>query len=161
MESEETQIEETSPPTSEPSLEVTPAPPAQSWFGSAPPPQVVSPPSVPMDESSESSSETTQEPSASANVTSSSPPPDSPEPGVGTGGTGDHPAPAVMTGPDGELHVAGEPPAGNIAGTSSPFGDTSDLQSGDLSPEAEAARDAAPSEHEQIDTDRPDIGTPE
>lgn len=77
----------------------------------------------------------------------------------GTGGLGDHPAPAVMVDSDGSLHVAGEAPAGNVAGSSTPVGDTSELQSGDLSPEAKARYDVV-AEPVQVATDRPDIGTP-
>lgn len=154
-------------PTSEPSLELTPAPPALSPFASTPPLAVL-PPSAPTAGSSPSSPDPTPPTSEPESEISSSPQPGSglvagtgTELEPGTGGLGDHPAPAAMIGPDGALHVAGEPPAGNIAGSSSPVGDTSDLASGDLSPEAKAARDAAPSEHQQVETNRPDIGTPE
>lgn len=78
----------------------------------------------------------------------------------GVGGTGDHPAPAVMLDGQGALHSAGEPPAGNVASGQAPAGDSFDLQSGDLSPEAKEALANAPHEHPQIQTDRPDIGTP-
>lgn len=82
------------------------------------------------------------------------------EPGVG--GTGDHPAPAAMLDPStGQLHQAGEPPSGGVAVGQAPAGDSTDLQSGDLSPEAQAALDNAPHEPEQVEIDRPDIGTPE
>ncbi len=79
----------------------------------------------------------------------------------GVGGSADHPAPAAVLDEHGVLHVAGEPPAGNIASGQSPVGDLTDLQSGDLSPEARAAMDNAPHEHPQVQIDRPDIGTPE
>jgi hypothetical protein len=81
------------------------------------------------------------------------------EPGVG--GSGTHPAPAVVRTDDGVLHQAGEPPAGTNAPMEAPVGDFGDRQSGDLSPEAEAELDAAPHEPEQVETDRVDIGTPE
>lgn len=78
----------------------------------------------------------------------------------GVGGGGEHPAPAAVVGDDGQLHQAGEPPAGTVASGQAPAGDPFDLQSGDLSPEAQAALDAAPNEPEQAETDRPDLGTP-
>lgn len=79
------------------------------------------------------------------------------EPGVG--GTGDHPAPAAMRDESGDLHVAGEAPAGTAESNESPAGDSTDLQSGDVvDPEAREKLNAE-TEPEQVETDRPDIGT--
>lgn len=79
----------------------------------------------------------------------------------GVGGSGDHPAPAVVVDPaDGTQHVAGEPPAGTVAGGQAPQGDSSDLQSGgDVTDPEALERLNAVHEPEQIETDRPDIGT--
>lgn len=77
----------------------------------------------------------------------------------GVGGLGDHPAPAAIVGEDGQLHVAGEPPAGTIASGQAPVGDAADEQSGDVTDEEARERLNAVQEPEQIETDRPDIGT--
>lgn len=119
--------------------------------------------SAPADSPSEPSSEAADQAEADAA------PAESEDPGLlagtsseqqpGVGGTGDHPAPASVVGEDGELHVAGEPPAGTSAGTQTPAGDTTDLQSGDVTdPEAREKLNAE-TEPEPIETDRPDIGT--
>lgn len=81
----------------------------------------------------------------------------------GVGGTGDHPAPAAVVDPEtGELHSAGQPPAGNVASEQSPTGDLSDAtdESHALSDKARAALNEV-HEPDQVETDRPDIGTPE
>lgn len=81
------------------------------------------------------------------------------EPGVG--GTGDHPAPAVMVDPaTGNLRQHGEPV--DTAGDQSPRGDSTDRPSGDVVTDPEArARLNAGYEPEQVHTERQDIGTPE
>jgi hypothetical protein len=78
----------------------------------------------------------------------------------GVGGTGDHPAPAAVIRPeDGQLHVAGEPPAGTVAGTAVPAGDAPDLQAGEVTDPEARERLNATKEPEQIETERPDLGT--
>lgn len=81
------------------------------------------------------------------------------QPGTGVGGS--HPAPAVMRDPDGTVHSAGLPPAGNAAGEAAPVGDESDQasESGFLTPEAREELEAV-HEPEQVETERPDLGTP-
>lgn len=77
----------------------------------------------------------------------------------GVGGTGDHPAPAAMINPeDGSLHVAGEPPNGSIAGSVAPAGE-SDLSDRDVSDPEALEKLNAVQEPEQVETERPDIGT--
>lgn len=75
----------------------------------------------------------------------------------GVGGAGEHPAPAVVRGPDGSLHVAGEPPAGTVASGLA----GSELRDTPSGAADEEAREALNAEHEpdQIETDRPDLGT--
>lgn len=76
---------------------------------------------------------------------------------VGTGSAGTHPAPAIMPGEDGVLRQHGEGPTS--AGDSAPEGDSSDRSDVDVDQEAQAKLNA---EHEpdQVETDRPDLGTP-
>lgn len=74
---------------------------------------------------------------------------------------GTHPAPAQVADAAGVLHQAGEPPNGLTALGQAPVGDSTDLTSGDLSPEAQEALDHAPSEPVQVEVEREDIGTPE
>lgn len=78
----------------------------------------------------------------------------------GVGGLGDHPAPAAMRDPvRGGIHVAGEPPAGTIAGSSAPA-DSEDVQAGgDVTDEDARERLNAVTEPEPYETERPDIGT--
>lgn len=76
------------------------------------------------------------------------------EPGVG--GSADHPAPAVMADENGVLRVAGEGPS--TAPWQVPTGDSFDLQSGDVSPEAKAKLDVV-SDPKPFPISRPDIGT--
>lgn len=78
----------------------------------------------------------------------------------GVGGDGDHPAPAAVLGDDGQLHVAGEPPAGTIAPSQAPVGDEPDVGSGDIVSDEEAReRLNAVTEPEPYETERPDLGT--
>lgn len=162
-------------PTSEPSSGDTAqeptASPSESTSESTP---TASSPSELTDESSEPSSEPTPETSPTESETSSDGQTDSSpqaaeagllagttaEVAPGVGGTGDHPAPAAVLNEDGSLHVAGEPPVGNIAPSQAPAGDSTDLPSGDVVTDP-AAREKlnAETEPEPIETDRPDIGT--
>lgn len=76
----------------------------------------------------------------------------------GVGGLGDHPAPAAVRDPDGSIHVAGEPPAGTIAGSVAPD-DLGETAGGDVTdPEAQERLNAVV-DHAAHPTDRPDIGT--
>jgi hypothetical protein len=101
------------------------------------------------------------EPSAPDSTESSS----SSEPGFLTGtaseqapGIGDstHPAPAAIIGEDGQLHVAGEPPVGNIA----PSLPQPDPPASGPTDEENIAKLNAVTEPEPQETNRPDIGTP-
>lgn len=70
----------------------------------------------------------------------------------GTGGGGEHPAPAVMRDPNtGFMRQHGE--ALNTAGDQAPIGDSSDASDAEREPQGVV-------EPEQVDTDRLDIGTP-
>lgn len=75
----------------------------------------------------------------------------------GVGGAGEHPAPAAVRNPDGSLHVAGEPPVGNVASGLA----GSELEETPSGATDEGAREAlnAEQEPEQIETERPDLGT--
>lgn len=79
------------------------------------------------------------------------------EPGVG--GIGDHPAPAAMVDPEtGEVRVAGQPP--HAASGVAPEGDAFDEQAGgDVTDEEAKEKLEAVQEPDQIETERPDIGT--
>lgn len=80
----------------------------------------------------------------------------------GVGGTGDHPAPAVMVDPaTGFMRQHGESLI-NTAGNQAPIGDLSDTTSADnaLDPEARERLDAV-TEPDQAETNRPDLGTPD
>lgn len=77
-------------------------------------------------------------------------------------GASDHPAPATTRDPDGRLHVAGEIPGGaTFAGTEAGVDIPSpEVGSGAMDDETRAKLNAE-HEPEQVETDRPDIGTPE
>lgn len=137
-------------PTSEQSPEATEGSPSESTEAS---PETASPSSDQAAESSEPSSESTPEPGPLAGTGS--------ELESGTGGSGDHPAPAAMRDEAGELHSAGQSPAGTDAGEESPAGDASDVQDAGhaLDPEAREELEA-PNEPDQAETARPDLGTP-
>jgi hypothetical protein len=76
----------------------------------------------------------------------------------GVGGLGDHPAPAAMVDETGNVRVAGQPP--HAAAGVAPEGDTTDEQAGgDVTDEEAAEKLTAVQEPEQVETERPDIGT--
>lgn len=79
---------------------------------------------------------------------------------AGTGGTGDHPAPAAMRNDAGDLVQHGEWATPGLG--MAPTGDSSDQSAGDVSRETQAriAATVVDSADTQQDTDRPDIGTP-
>ena len=74
-------------------------------------------------------------------------------------GIREQPTSGVTIGEDGLPHVAGEPPAGTMAGTSTPVGDTADLADRDVTDADALARLNATTEPAQIETIRPDLGT--
>lgn len=77
----------------------------------------------------------------------------------GVGGIGDHPAPAAMVDPEsGQVRVAGQPP--HAASSVAPEGGEVDVQAGgDVTDEEARGRLNAVQEPEQVETERPDIGT--
>lgn len=120
--------------------------------------------SAPADSPSEPSSEAADQAEADAA------PAESEDPGLlagtsseqqpGVGGTGDHPAPAAMRDESGALHSAGRPPSGTVESEESPTGDATDLTDAGhaQSPEAREELDSV-HEPDQVETDRPDLGT--
>lgn len=103
-------------------------------------------------ESSSESSESTGEEGPLVGTTTEQQP--------GVGGSGDHPAPAVMRDESGAVHSAGAGPS--TAAETAPEGDSADAtdESHALSPEAAEELNQV-HEPDQVETDRPDIGTPE
>jgi hypothetical protein len=76
----------------------------------------------------------------------------------GVGGIGDHPAPAAMVDPEtGRVRVAGEPP--HAAASVAPAEDADVQAGGDVTDDEARERLNAVQEPEQVETERPDIGT--
>lgn len=139
--------EENEPQTSE---ETAQSPPESGGPESTGAPQSSAEPSSESSPASSSESSETEGPLAGTTAEQ--------EPGVG--GTGDHPAPAVMRDPEtGALHSAGEAPAGTAESGQPPASDTADLQAGDVTDEEARERLNAVIEPEPHPIERPDLGT--
>lgn len=126
-----------------------PSPPAQGEADSNPPTEG----DVPTFPSDEAADPDASEESAATQAQGRDEP-------AGVGGTGDHPAPAAMRDETGKLRVAGESPNVSFAGTEAGADLGEDIASGALDPEAREKLNAE-TEPEQVEVQRPDIGTPE